>query len=134
MPLSEHEQRVLDELEQDLGQDPSLHRAMNKTTKTPKRLIIGIVGVVVGLCVVVAGVATQMPILGILGFVLMAGAALWTLLGSSPSVPNTVPGSPRNTAPRSSGGAAQPKNSGEHKDFMKRFEDRFDRRRENGDF
>lgn len=123
MPLSEYEQRVLDQLEHDLGQDPSLHRAMNRGPRTPARVIGAIAGVIVGLGIVVLGVVTQLPVLGIFGFVLMAGIALWALL-----TPRTSQGTAASQA-RPAGPA--PKKS--KKDFMQTFEERFDRRRENGD-
>ncbi|WP_062076441.1 DUF3040 domain-containing protein [Demequina globuliformis] len=128
MPLSEYEQRVLDELEQELGSDATLHRAMNRSSHTPTRVILGIVGVIAGLGIVVAGVAFQMPILGIVGFVLMAGVALWTLLaGGKKEEPKASDAAKPRPAP-------QGKPAKENKDFMQRFEDRFDRRRENGEF
>ena len=131
MPLSEYEQRVLDQLEHDLGQDQSLHRAMNRSSRTPTRVIVGITGVVAGLGVVIAGVATQLPLVGIAGFALMAGFALWILLGSS-KPEESAPAAPR--TPQSSGPASAPKAPRNNKDFMQRFEERFDRRRDNNEF
>ncbi|WP_061960377.1 DUF3040 domain-containing protein [Demequina flava] len=131
MPLSEYEQRVLDELEQDLGSDPSLHRAMNRSSATPTRVIIGIIGVIAGLGIVVAGVAMQIPVLGIAGFVLMAGVALWTLLATGKKEEPTAEAA---AAPRPKRPTPQAKPASDNKDFMQRFEERFDRRRENGDF
>ncbi len=123
MPLSEYEQRVLDQLEHDLGQDASLHRAMNRGPRTPARIIAAIAGVVVGLGVVLLGVVTQIPLVGVLGFVIMAGVTLWALLtprkGQTPA-----------TQARPAAGPAPKKPK---KDFMQTFEERFDRRRENGD-
>lgn len=126
MPLSEEEQRVLDQLEMDLGQDPSLHRAMTRGPRTPARVVAGAAGVIIGLTVVVIGVATQLPVLGIVGFAVMAGVALWALLA------------PRKTAVPSSKSApastrSKPQSIKSDKDFMQRMEDRFDQRREQGD-
>ncbi|MFV0633230.1 DUF3040 domain-containing protein [Demequina sp.] len=128
MPLSEYEQRVLDQLEQDLGQDPSLHRAMTRGPRTPARVVIGVGGVLLGLCVILLGVMSQQVLVGIVGFVIMAGVALWALLAPRKK---PVPSSPQ--APRQAGPSKRqaPK---EHKDFMKRMEERFERRRETGDF
>ncbi|WP_159449200.1 DUF3040 domain-containing protein [Demequina sp. NBRC 110055] len=124
MPLSEYEQRVLDQLEHDLGQDPSLHRAMNRGPRTPGRVIAAIAGVVVGLGVVLLGVVTQIPLVGILGFVIMAGVALWALL---------TPRKGQGDAAQAARPAAGPAPQKPKKDFMQTFEERFDRRRENGD-
>ncbi|WP_084040284.1 DUF3040 domain-containing protein [Demequina sp. NBRC 110053] len=128
MPLSEYEQRVLDQLEQDLGQDPSLHRAMSRGPRTPARVIGAIAGVVVGLTVVVVGVMTQLPIVGILGFAIMVGVALWALLA-----PRKKPVPVSKDAPRPASSASQRQRSA-RKPFMQRMEERFERRRENGDF
>lgn len=124
MPLSEYEQRVLDQLEHDLGQDASLHRAMNRGPKTPARIVAGAAGVVIGLGVVVLGVATQLPVLGVFGFLIMAGVAMWALLTPKQDKKGASP------AAKPASGPQAPK---QRKDFMQTFEERFDRRRESGD-
>ncbi|WP_084104268.1 DUF3040 domain-containing protein [Demequina sp. NBRC 110056] len=129
MPLSEYEQRVLDQLEQDLGQDTSLHRAMSRGPRTPGRVIGAIAGVVVGLTIVVVGVMTQLPVLGIFGFAIMVGVALWALLAPRKK---GVPASAE--APATSRGSSKPRPAKQSKPFMQRMEERFERRRENGDF
>src|SRR5690554_6620885 len=80
MPLSEYEQRVLDQLEQDLGHDASLHRVMTRGPRTPARVIGAAAGVLVGLGIVLVGVMAHIPLLGVAGFAVMAGVALWALL------------------------------------------------------
>ncbi|WNM23360.1 DUF3040 domain-containing protein [Demequina capsici] len=127
MPLSEYEQRVLDQLERDLGADPQLGRAMKRRPKSRSRIALGVVGVVIGLGVVVIGVVTQMMWLGIVGFAIMIAAALWALLGAPDS----------KGAAKTKGGAAKSgpvKAQPSKKSFMQRMEERYDRRRENGDF
>lgn len=126
MPLSEEEQRVLDQLEMDLGQDPSLHRAMTRGPRTPARVVAAAAGVIIGLTIVVVGVSMQNPLVGIAGFVIMAGVALWALLAPRKAV---VP--PSKSAPASS--RHKPQQAKSNKDFMQRMEDRFDRRREQGE-
>ncbi|MFN3865327.1 MAG: DUF3040 domain-containing protein [Demequina sp.] len=126
MPLSEYEQRVLDQLEQDLGQDASLHRAMSRGPRTPARVIGAAVGVLIGLGVILVGVMTQVALLGIAGFVIMAGVALWALLG--PRSSSEAASKPGAVGPQGKGPAPKPS-----KDFMQRMEERFDRRREQGD-
>ncbi|WP_062134674.1 DUF3040 domain-containing protein [Demequina aestuarii] len=128
MPLSEYEQRVLEQLEQDLGQDASLHRAMNRGPRTPVRVIGAAVGVLVGLGIVLVGVMTQVALLGIAGFILMAGVALWALLGPRKSA---EPGAKATAGPAGAKGKAAPPKAS--KDFMQRMEERFDRRREQGE-
>lgn len=127
MPLSEYEQRVLEQLERDLGSDPQLGRAMKRGPQSRSRIALGVVGVVVGLGVVVIGVMTQMLWLGIVGFALMIAVSLWALLGGSSS----GEAAPAKQAKGKSTGPSKPQSK---KPFMQRMEERYDRRREKGDF
>jgi len=124
MPLSEYEQRVLDDLERDLGADPKLKSAMTRPRRTVGRLVTALLGVVVGLGVVLAGVMTKVWIIGIGGFALMITIVLWALLGPS--------GSGRRAAKGSAKGAIKGPAKG-RQGFMTRLEERFERRREQGD-
>ncbi|WP_084127098.1 DUF3040 domain-containing protein [Demequina sp. NBRC 110054] len=129
MPLSEYEQRVLEQLERDLGTDPQLGRAMKRGPKARSRIALGVVGVVVGLGVVVIAVVTQILWLGIVGFAVMVASALWALLGGSSAAPVKGAGA---KAKGKGGPAAKPRPT--KKPFTQRMEERYDRRRENGDF
>jgi hypothetical protein len=124
MPLSEYEQRVLEQLENDLGSDPSLERAMARTPRSPARLGIAIAGVAVGLAVAVIAVAIQLPLLGIAGFALMAGVLLWAML--SPQAPSAK------AATASTSKKPSPPTAKGKKPFMRRMEERFEQRREEG--
>ena len=126
MPLSEEEQRAFDQLALDLEQDPTLQRAMTRGPRTPARVVAAVVGVIIGLIVVVVGVSMPHTLVGIAGFVIMAGSALWALLAPRKEA---VP--PSKSAPASSRGKHHAPR--QDKDFMQRMEDRFDRRREQGD-
>ena len=120
MPLSEYEQRVLEELERDLGTDPKLTSAMTRAHRSGGRVLGAALGVLAGLGIVLAGVMYQIPLLGVAGFAVMAFSALWTLSGGAKaSGPGAKKGAP----------AARKKRQG----FMSRLEDRFERRREQGD-
>ena len=80
MPLSEHEQRLFDEIERSLAEDPkfaSAVRANDPRSKVHRRLILAAVLVVVGLGVVVYGAVSKLPIVGVLGFLVMLGAAVF---------------------------------------------------------
>ena len=79
MPLSEQEQRLLDEMERNLYHND----ADDVTTVGGRRgragglaLFLGIAGVVVGLGLLLLGVGIRLPIVGIVGFVLMFAGAL----------------------------------------------------------
>jgi hypothetical protein len=127
MPLSEYEQRVLEELERDLGADPKLGRTMSRKPHARGRLTWAVLGVIAGLGIVVAGAVSQMLVLGVAGFAVMAGSALWGLLA------------PRHTHAASSeagttdAGGQGKRRKADKDGFMRRVEERFDRRREQGD-
>lgn len=126
MPLSEEEQRAFDQLALDLEQDPSLQRALTRGPRTPARVVAAVAGVIAGLIIVVVGVGIQQPLVGVAGFVIMAGVALWALLAPRKDAPVPPPNAPASHHGR-------PPAPGPDKDFMQRMEDRFDRRREQGD-
>lgn len=83
MPLSEYEQRVLAQMEQHLRDaDPGLEKSLtSRGTLDVKKLSIGILGTIVGLGVLIAGVATSEVWLGVLGFVAMLGGVLYATTG-----------------------------------------------------
>jgi len=125
MPLSEREQQVLRDLEEQLSDDdPSLAETMQHAEKTlrrpsPRRIGAGVALVLVGLSVVIAGVAVGNGIasilLGVLGFALAVwGVTLMLTRGGAESIAE------RTDAPRGSGRAS----------FMERQSQRWDRRRQ----
>ena len=79
MPLSEHEQRILEEIEKRLTEeDPRLVQSVNKATVVGhalRRIRWGIGGFILGLILVPVSVFVSIW-LGLGGFVLMLGAAL----------------------------------------------------------
>ena len=80
MPLSEHEQRLFEEIEKSLAEDPkfaSAVRANDPRSRVRKRLVIAAGLVLVGLGVVVFGAVTKLPIVGVLGFLIMLAAAVY---------------------------------------------------------
>lgn len=93
MPLSEHEQKLLEQLEQQLNaEDPKFARSMDSEGSSSRAsggvsvryLVLGIVVAIVGLAVVLAGVATKLIVLGVVGFLLMGfGVYIATSKGSS---------------------------------------------------
>jgi len=123
MPLSEHEQRVLEQLERDLGADPKLGRTLAQGSRQRGRIAIGAFGVIVGLGVVLIGVVANIVPLGIIGFALMTAAAMWTIF---------APKRGKLSAVRSSGSKTRAQRAKEP--FIRRVENRLDRRREHGDF
>lgn len=93
MPLSEHEQRVLEQIERSLyAEDPKFRAAVNRSSR--KRVSVGSLRLaillgIVGLAVLVGGVWLQNVFVGVLGFVIMLGAGIMglraTQRGGSPA-------------------------------------------------
>ena len=79
MPLSEHEQRLLEEMERSLYQNDAdfVAKVGGKRARPAYRsIVLGILLAVVGVGVLVAGVFFQLPLVGILGFVVMFAGVL----------------------------------------------------------
>lgn len=78
MPLSEHEQRLLDEIEQALyAEDPkfaSSVRSARARRRVRSSLLLCVVGVVAGLGLVLIGLLANIVALSVVGFVLLVGA------------------------------------------------------------
>ena len=118
MPLSEREQKLLEQLEQQLNaEDPHFATSMSETGTSrfsTSRLVAGAVTAAVGLGVLLWGVSQQAIWLGILGFVLMA-------VGVYVGTARTKAGS----TGRGPGAASAKKNS----PFMDGLEQRWEQRR-----
>jgi Protein of unknown function (DUF3040) len=78
MPLSEHEKRLLAEMEEALAaDDPRLISTFSGKTPSRSRVVAGFGLIVVGIFVLFGGLISQTPPLGIAGFVLaLVGAVL----------------------------------------------------------
>jgi len=80
MPLSEHEQRLLDEIEQALwAEDPkfaSSVRSARPRSRVRMMLALSAVGVILGLAVVMIGLTANLIVVGVLGFVLIVGSCV----------------------------------------------------------
>ncbi len=125
MPLSEYEQRVLEQMEQQLSSDdPKLASAMHGRSSSPiGRWLISGTAVLAGLGMLVAGAATSQAWLGVVGFVLMFGAVLWAF------------SKPRRSGPRgvvaADGSVRRPPPAAGHREgFFKRLEGRWEKRRD----
>lgn len=121
MPLSEYEQRVLEQMEQQLrSDDPRLVEAITgRRIRRPLNMAIGIVAVIAGLGALIGGVAAGQTWLGIVGFVIMFAGVLFA---SHKSEVERMPEAPRK---------AKPASSGRGKGFMDKLDDRWDDRRRN---
>lgn len=136
MPLSEYEQRVLEELEQQLrSDDPKLANTISgRPVRRPLFVGLGIVGLLGGLAALVGGSATGQLWLSIVGFLLMFGGVLVAISrprkgheGGKDGADDTD--GPDNVHPirGKSGGSA--KKSADGSSFMNKLEERWERRR-----
>jgi hypothetical protein len=84
VPLSEHEQRLLEQIERALVDDDpkfaSTVRTGDRRQKARRKLQVGIVLVVVGLAVLIGGAVLPSVLLGVLGFLVMFGGAVLGIL------------------------------------------------------
>lgn len=82
MPLSDHEQRMLEQMEQALAaEDPKFASQMQGSTLASlqrRRWVVGGLGVLVGLGLVLVGVNTTMWV-GALGFAVMVASAVFAV-------------------------------------------------------
>ena len=78
MPLSDHEQRLLDEIEQALyAEDPKFAasvRSARARSRTRRSAVLCGLGVIAGLALVLVGLVTNIIALSVVGFVLVVGA------------------------------------------------------------
>jgi hypothetical protein len=128
MPLSEEEQRLLEQMEEALAaEDPKFVSTIrgSSTRKKHKRIaILATVGFVLGVCVLMTGAVTTITAVAVAGFVIMLSCAYlaithWRRLGD--------PDLPSNVHPI---GKAKGRPSAQPSGFMNRMEDRWRRRRD----
>lgn len=155
MPLSEHEQRVLEQMEQALyAEDPRFaHQMVGKTRARAqrRRAALGVLAILAGLALVVVAVLTGQIWIGGVGFAAMVlgGALVFTPARQTPELgvvdpddgnitlrsghPSMGRGGKGSRAAKGRGrrGHGQHGSSGT---FMQRMEQRWDRRREQGPF
>lgn len=83
MPLSEHEQRLLEQLEKQLHEDHRFASTMktvsNAGNYSTRNLALGALTGIVGIGVLIAGISSQLIIVGVLGFVVMFGGVYLAL-------------------------------------------------------
>jgi hypothetical protein len=142
VPLSEHEQRVLEQIERALyADDPKFAatvRGIDPRTLHRRRYLRATLGAIVGVVLLPVGIAVQQLELSVAGFVLMLlaflyGASTWRQRREASEIAEPGVGRPTDlpTARRGRGRGKKlatppaPKRS-----IAKRFEDRWDRRRD----
>ncbi len=128
MPLSEHEQKMLAQMEQALAsEDPKFASQMQGrglTSIQHRRWIVGVVGVVAGLGLVLVGINTTMWV-GAIGFAVMVAAAVYAVTPPRRARLAAVQGG--GEVPPSSG----KRRKGQRSSFMNRLDERWERRENN---
>jgi hypothetical protein len=130
MPLSDHEQRMLDQIESALyAEDPKFASSVRGgTLRAPsaRRRLQGAALFVIGLAMLVSGVAFKatmigsFPILSVIGFMVMFCGVVFAITGPRSRG--------RDRAGSEQGGQRQKRSKGSGGSFTTRMEDRFRRR------
>ncbi len=137
MPLSEHEQRLLEQMEQALyAEDPKFATSLRSASSgraSRGRAALGVIVFLGGIAILLGGAIIPLIPLGVAGFAVMVLGALLAYLGLRPGARGSSGessdegGAPE--GPGQPGRASKPKPSS---GFMDRLEDRWQRRREQG--
>ena len=134
MPLSEQEQRLLDEMERHLMRNDAdvVSAPRDGRTLSYRNIVYGTILVLLGLGGLVVGVSTQLIVVGVIGFVVMLGSAFYALTSYRRVAGGAQLGVVDGTgAPRPPKAAAKP--AKDRRKLMERLEERWNRRRdENG--
>ena len=121
MPLSEQEQRLLDEMERHLMHNDAdvVSASRDGRALSYRNIVYGTVLVLVGLGGLVIGVSTQLIVVGVIGFVIMLAGVILAVTPTRSALP---PAAERQkpAAPRASSSAS----------FMDRMTERWDKRQD----
>ncbi len=119
MPLSEQEQRLLDEMERHLMRnDADVVAPRDGQSLSYRNIVYGTVLVLIGIVGLIVGVSSPFLVIGVVAFVIMVAGVVLAVTparGATPRMPSE--GAARNTPPSSSSAS-----------FMDRMNDRWDRR------
>ncbi|WP_069172435.1 DUF3040 domain-containing protein [Streptomyces griseus] len=128
MPLSEHEQRMLEQMERALyAEDPKFATALEGSglrRYTRRRVYQAVVGFLVGIALLMAGMVAQQIWISVVGFLVMLGCAVLAVTGwrKAPK--------PGEQQPAGSGGGGERRHPRQGRSMMNRIEQRWQRRRD----
>jgi len=153
VPLSEHEQRQLEQIEQALYSDyPKLAqsvRSQDPRVHYKRRVVEAAIGFVIGVGLLLAGVISKIIFVGVGGFLVMLACAMWALtswrhmggivsgkgLGVTRPQAAPAPGQRGQRGQRGHRSAGKGRRAARQKSglsFMERLEERWRRRQEGG--
>ncbi|MBE4735950.1 MULTISPECIES: DUF3040 domain-containing protein [Streptomyces] len=128
MPLSEHEQRMLEQMERALyAEDPKFASALEGSglrTYTRRRVYQAVAGFLVGIALLMAGMVAQQIWVSVVGFLVMLGCAVLAVTGWRKA---PKPGEQPTGA---AGSAGERRQSRQRRSMMDRIEQRWQRRRD----
>ncbi|WAX80499.1 DUF3040 domain-containing protein [Streptomyces sp. KMM 9044] len=135
MPLSEHEQRMLEQMERALyAEDPKFASALEGSglrTYTRRRVYQAIAGFLVGIALLMAGMVAQQVWLSVVGFLVMLGCAVLAVTGwrKAPKPGEQAVDATAGTA-GSTGAPQSGRQARQRRSMMNRIEERWQRRRD----
>ena len=139
MPLSEHEQRLLEQMERALyAEDPkfaSSLRGRDPRSSFRRRAVLSGIGFLVGIVLLMTGLVAKVIPISVFGFLLMLASAVFAVTSyralSAAAQLGVVDPSGVRRQPQATGGGRRPRPHGGS--FMSRMEERWNRRKdENG--
>ncbi|WP_326583432.1 DUF3040 domain-containing protein [Streptomyces sp. NBC_00487] len=128
MPLSEHEQRMLEQMERALyAEDPKFASALEGSglrTYTRRRVYQAVAGFLVGIALLMAGMVAQQIWVSVVGFLVMLGCAVLAVTGwrKAPKPGEQPAGAAGSDGPR--------RQTRQRRSMMDRIEQRWQRRRD----
>ncbi|MET4643580.1 DUF3040 domain-containing protein [Streptomyces sp. NBC_01724] len=126
MPLSEHEQRMLEQMERALyAEDPKFATALEGSglrTYTRRRVYQAVAGFLVGIALLMAGMVAQQIWISVVGFLVMLGCAVLAVTGWRKA--------PKPGEQQASGGKGERRHPRQRRTVMNRIEQRWQRRRD----
>ncbi|WP_314172735.1 DUF3040 domain-containing protein [Streptomyces winkii] len=141
MPLSEHEQRMLEQMERALyAEDPKFATALEGSELrryTRRRVYQAVAGFLVGIALLMAGMVAQQIWISVVGFLVMLGCAVLAVTGWRKGPKNgeqQQQGQGSGQQGSSSGGSSAPtrRQPRSRRSMMNRIEERWQRRRDEG--
>lgn len=137
MPLSEHEQRLLEQMERALyAEDPkfaSSLRGKDARSSFRRTVLLASLGFALGIVLLMTGLVVEQPVVSVVGFIAMLGSAFIALNGYRRVTSGARLGVVDDTGVRDVRNPRAPRTPRNQRRFMERLEERWNRRRdENG--
>lgn len=135
MPLSEHEQRMLEQMERALyAEDPKFATALEGSELrryTRRRVYQAVAGFLVGIVLLMAGMVAQLIWIGVVGFLVMLGCAVFAVTSWRKAPKKGEQGAQDGSGRKNAGGQGR-RQSRPRRSMMNRIEERWQRRRDEG--